>query len=80
MSTFSLIKYGVMQNNNFLTPKGSCARGHIECGNGDGNSKKCCNDPNCDLDRVKSLPWDENLGLSHDCYRRCDENMCYNTS
>ena len=60
--------------------KDSCTRGHIECGNGDGNAKKCCNDPNCDLDTVKSLPWDENLGISHDCYQRCDENMCYNTS
>ena len=60
--------------------KDSCGRGQIECNNGFGETEVCCNDEKCDLDRIKSLPWDENLGVVHGCYKRCDENMCYNTS
>ena len=49
------------------------------CLNGNGESGNCCDDPNCDLDRIKSLPWSPSLGLTPDCYQRCDQNKCYNT-
>lgn len=58
----------------------SCGRGQIECENGLGETNMCCNDKRCDLDRIKSLPWDETLGVVHSCYKRCNESFCMNTS
>ena len=66
----------------FLIPKSldNCDRGQISCGNGLGENQNCCNDRNCDLDRIKSLPWEDSLGINHACYQRCDQNKCYSTS
>ena len=59
---------------NFLD---SCGRGNIPCENEEKVVETCCNDKNCDLDRIKSLPWNANLGFNRECYKRCDENECY---
>ena len=57
----------------------SCSRGNVSCENAEKDAENCCNDKNCDLDRIKSLPWNSNLGLNHGCYKRCDQNECYET-
>ena len=57
----------------------TCSRGQILCDNGDGVAETCCNDPSCDLDRIKSLPWDQSLGVTPGCYKQCSENKCNNT-
>ena len=61
---------------NFLD---SCNRGKVTCENGNGETGACCNDQRCDLDTIRSLPWNQNLGFTPDCYQRCDEKRCYNT-
>ena len=57
-----------------------CSRGQVQCDSGNGVTETCCSDRSCDLDRIKSLPWEESLGITHACYQRCDQNRCYSTS
>ena len=56
---------------------GTCRRGNVSCSNENGESQKCCNYKDCNLDRVKSLSWDKDLGFNDKCYQNCAENKCY---
>ena len=67
-------------NSPFRKFSDNCERGQISCGNGLGENQNCCNDRNCDLDRIKSLPWDESLGIAHACYDNCNHEKCNGTS
>ena len=70
----------IWTSRSFLHLIGSCTRGKRACENENGISENCCNNPDCDLDLIKSRPWDENLGIIPECYNRCDDEICYNTS
>ena len=47
------------------------------CQNEEGESENCCNGNKCDLDTIKSLPWDPQFGKDEKCYKYCGTNECY---
>ena len=61
---------------NVLAP---CDRGRTSCRNENGDLGNCCSGDRCDLDKIKSLPWDPTFGVNDACYHHCDNDKCYST-
>ena len=41
------------------------------------DSGSCCSHESCDLNDVRSLPWEPRFGTNPACYGSCDGIRCY---
>ena len=73
--------YIITNEKNFTCPT-SCDRGIKPCKNYAKQQSvvdigTCCSHESCDLNEVRSLPWEPRFGSNLACYGSCDDIRCY---